>query len=1016
MGGTEPVGVVEVSILGPVAAVRDGDFLPLGSPKQRAVLARLAVEVGRVVPLERLIDEFWGDEVPPAAANTIQAYVSRLRRVLGAKAIRTEASGYRLDLPPTAVDEVRFAASAAHGRDQLDDGDFDGAARSLREALDRWTGPALDGIPGIAVLEHHAARLEEARVRAAEDLLEADLGRGRHRDVADGAAALMAAHPLRERAYRLRMLALHRDGRQADALACFDGLCRVLDAELGVGPSPELWRLRDDIERQRVTVDWPAVKSAPDGPPPSRRGPQPATSFVGRDDELADIGSRLGPGRLVTLAGPGGAGKTRLALELARTAPTAWFVPLADLVDGARLPEHVAAALDLRLGPGDALAALAAAMRPRAGLVVFDNCEHVVNEAGAAVATILAACPDTAILATSREPLGLADETVVRVRPLALPAPDDAPLDAAACRLYVDRARAVAPDFDPEPHAAAVGALAAALDGMPLAIELAAAHADGLTPAEMLARLDLALAGPGAGRAERHRTLDSTLRWSYDSLDPAERAVFDQLAVFEAAFTMADVEAVTGVDPAPPLLRLVRVSLVDAVTDGGSTRYSLLETTRRFARDRLAASGEEDKARRRHLDWLRARVTAVAGDRGGADDLVPDVRAALTYALTDGHAPADGAVLAVGMAGYWHLHGHLDEARRWLTQALTADPSSLAVRMSLGATWQYLGDLDQAAEHFGVVREAAQAAGDALTAARALNNLGNVAALRGDLTGARRALEEAAAAADDAGAAALAVMVMNNLGQITRRQGDELGGEAIYEEALARARRLGDPMVAATILLNLAEAVRVRGDLDGAANRAAEALALAREIGYAAGMAAGLGALGNLARQQGDLDRARELYGESIEVATGMGNPALVAAGTGNLASVADDADALDEALDLYLEYRLLAESTGDRRAVVQARRGVAGIVRRRGDLRRAARQLAEALAGAVDLGEPAEIVACLSVAADLASDLGAEERVVAARSAAGATGAANAATPALVEWLHEVSSDTGARHLSPVA
>ncbi|MEU0791601.1 BTAD domain-containing putative transcriptional regulator [Amycolatopsis sp. NPDC005961] len=540
---------MQFAILGPVEARRpDGTSVPLGGPQLRGLLALLALDAGRVVSAGRLIDGLHGDRPPEGAAEALQSQVSRLRRRLrdgGAPdgLVEFGPAGYRLAVDPQDVDVHRFERLTAEARATPDP-----AAKSalLTEALALWRGPALDGLAD----PPRAARLAELRLAATEDRVEADLALGRHEQLVAELRELAGEHPLRERLTAQLIRALHGSGRSAEALTAFAEIRERLADELGADPSPEL-----------ADAHVAVLRAAE--PAPTRRVPVPLTGFVGRT-ELDDLRGALADARLVTLTGPGGAGKTRLAIEAA--AGEACFVELATTTD---VPRAVLAALGLReqgvLAPGAAgepADRLAAALADRSLLLVLDNCEHVVAEAARLVRRLLGACAGLRVLATSREPLGLTGERVVPVG--ALPA-------GAAARLFTDRAAAVAPGSVPDPGA--VARICAALDGLPLAIELAAARLRSLSADDIAARLGdrFRLLSRGDRTAEpRHRTLRGVVEWSWDLLEPDEKRLAARFAVFVGGARLEAVERVCAepdAEPAPDpdavLTGLVEKSFVE---------------------------------------------------------------------------------------------------------------------------------------------------------------------------------------------------------------------------------------------------------------------------------------------------------------------------------------------------------------------------------------------------------------------------------------------------------------------
>jgi predicted ATPase/DNA-binding SARP family transcriptional activator len=541
--------LTEYRILGPLEVLGDNGPLRLGGAKQRALLALLLLDSGRVVSQERLIDELWGEAPPDTARESVHVYVSRLRKVLPAGALVTEGAGYALQVAPDAVDLASFERLRAEGR--------------FHEALALWRGPPLAEFDeDFARVE--GGRLEELRLSTLEERLDADLARGRHAELVGELEALVDAHPHRERLRGQLMLALYRSGRQAEALAAYRAARFALD-ELGIEPSEELRRL----ERQILTQDAALM------PRRSRaetivRLPVPATTFVGRERELAELADVLaGEGaRVVTLTGAAGAGKSRLAVEVAsRTAYAfpdgVFFVPLESVRD----PALVVPAIANALGAG----AVTEWLADRRALVVIDNFEQVLD-AAPAVARLVTAT--SVLLVTSRAPLNISAERLYPVHSLE---------QSDARALFVERARAVRPDFD---TSRAVGEICRRLDGLPLAIELAAARVRLMTPEMMLPRLgdrlSLLTRGPSE-RATRQQTLRAALDWSYDLLPDDARVLFARLSVFAGGFDLSAVEGICDGD-----LESVQALVDYGLIEVRGERFALLESIREYSSERLA--------------------------------------------------------------------------------------------------------------------------------------------------------------------------------------------------------------------------------------------------------------------------------------------------------------------------------------------------------------------------------------------------------------------------------------------
>ncbi|MBF8188663.1 winged helix-turn-helix domain-containing protein [Nonomuraea sp. K274] len=681
---------MQFGILGPLL-VRSpgGGTVAVGGPRPRALLALLLLDAGRPVSVERIIDGQYGDRPPSGASNAVQAQISRLRRRLPAGLIESHGAGYRLAVDPDAVDAHLFERLAAEGRRLLASGRPSGAATVLREALALWRGPALADVAQAPFAGVQAYRLEELRLTATEDLMEAELA------LPDGAPVaalreLVAAHPLRERARGLLMRALHAAGRPGAALAEFDEVRRLLADELGADPSPELAALHLEILRGRPRV----TRAAP---------PDQLTSFVGREEELTRL-AELRTTRLVTIVGPGGTGKTRLAIEATTRRPGArthgsaggrdgggevCFVDLS-LVEG-EVARAVLGALGLREpalrphtaglpGPGERLVA---ALADRDLLLVLDNCEHVIAEAAALARRLLADCTGLTILATSREPLGLTGEHLVPLAPLPVPdgVPAGDPLGYPAVRLFADRAAAVRPGFTVgSGNLDAVLRICAALDGLPLAIELAAARVRTYGVAEIAARLAehgrfQLLSRGDRTAAARHQTLHAVVEWSWSLLDAEEQALARRFSVFAGGATLAAVERVCGGDGAGPLAGLVDKSLVE--TDG--ERYQMLDTIRLFCLERLAAAGEEPRLRQAHAAWCLELARQADPHLYRAEQLDwlatlsaddANLGAALHWSVA--HDRPAALRLIATLAMYWWLSGRRGQATHHAVRLLDA--------------------------------------------------------------------------------------------------------------------------------------------------------------------------------------------------------------------------------------------------------------------------------------------------------------------------------------------------------
>ncbi|POX55182.1 AfsR/SARP family transcriptional regulator [Streptomyces sp. Ru71] len=901
-------------ILGP-AEIRTGDGTPLdpGGPRPRALLTLLLLDAGRAVPVDRLLEGLYGAEPPGEAANALQSQISRLRRRLGPHArIDAVPAGYRLAADPDAVDAHRFARLAAEGRTALHAGDHPRAAALLRDALALWRGPALPDLPDARA---ERTRLDELRLAAVQDRIDAELGLGGGAELVPELRALIGEHPLSERLYGQLMRALHAGGRPAEALAVFEEARGTLAAELGADPSPELAALHLDLLRAR-----------PDAPARARRRlPAQLTRFVGREAELARIGEALAESRLVTLTGPGGVGKTRLALEAAGTAPDVCLVELAPLADGERIPYAVLAALGVRDGfrspATDATDRLLAALEDREVLLVLDNCEHLVEAAARTTALLLGACPGVRVLATSRESLAITGEVLVPVAPLP---------EEPAVRLLLDRARAVRPDLDADD--ARVPEICRALDGLPLAIELAAARLRTLSPRELAERLHdrfRLLARGDRAKAPRHRTLRAVVEWSWELLEAKERELAIRLTVFRGGATLDAVAAVCAVPhPEDVLASLVEKSFVELA--GG--RYRMLETIRAFAAEQPASAGTQEFLSAHAAYFLRLAERAEPCLRGGEQlpwlarlgaehDNLDAAQRHLT--ATDPHRALRLMAALTWFRRLRGLHGERVEQARALLAAVGGEPPErLAEEYALCLMNAVSGQGDDPADPGLVTRAAAvMAALDrplrlpftvivwSLTGGPQLSVGAHVRAQVGEEPWGLALLDLGLAYQDwFSGRAAEAeasftrawegfrttgdrwgmANCLDPLGGFAYARGDYAGALALLDEGLTHVGELDAPEETADLLHRRGCVLLAQGAHEEAAAHFARSRDLARAAGAADKVAGALRGLGDVARHAGDTARARVHYesalqacaatwfsvGETVRIMIGLGRTA----------------------------------------------------------------------------------------------------------------------------------------------
>jgi predicted ATPase/class 3 adenylate cyclase/Tfp pilus assembly protein PilF len=707
--------------------------------------------------------------------------------------------------------------------------------------------------------------------------------------------------------------------------------------------------------------------------------PVQLTSFIGREREMADVKRSLATTRLLTLTGPGGTGKTRLALQVAADLlgeypDGVWLVELAALVEPALVPQAVASALGVREEPGRTLTeTLADSLRPKQLLLVLDNCEHLVAASATLAHALLRACPQLQFLTTSREALGITGETVFRVPSLSLPDPQRlSPVEDLsqyeAVRLFIDRSLMSQPRFAvTNENAPAVAQVCYRLDGIPLAIELAAARVKVLSVEQIAARLDdrfRLLTGGSRTALPRQQTLRASIDWSYDLLSEAERRLLRRLSVFAGGWTLGAAEAICAGDGIDAyeildlLTQLVAKSLVSVDEQEAEARYRLLETIRQYGAEQLRGSGEEAALRGRHRDWYLALAEEAEPELVGPaqgewlDRLEGEhanLRAALGWSVEHGEAEA-GLRLGGALGRFWGVRGYLTEGRERLTEllALAGGLGRTEVRSkalhAAGVLAQVQGDYRAARALYEECLVLHRELGNTGGTASSLNNLGQVAFHQGDYATARSLYEQALAIRRDLGDKRGIASSLNNLGGVAQEQGDFAAARALYEECLLMARELGDRWGTAVSLNNLGKVAEYQGDYSAARSLYEECLVIERELGDRQGTAYSINNLGNVALYQGDYESASALYGEGLATLRELGDRQGIANSLGFLGLLAQKQGDHRRARDLYQESLALFEDAG-------GRLGIAACLERLGDVAGAQGQpaLAARLFGAAE-------------------------------------------------------------------
>ena len=845
---------MDFRVLGPVEVWVAGEQVELGPPKQRALLAILILNAGRVVAQERLMELLWHGSEPKTAVHALEVYVSNLRKALKSDdLIHRRAPGYVLTVDNQKIDLRRFDELLTKGRLALEAGDAERSALLLREALALWRGAAFGGTGSGEFLLGESQRLEALRLDCLEDRIDADLRLGRHADLVGELERLVAENPFRERLCGQWMLALYRAGRQAEASAAYQAMRARLSDELGMDPSRRLQDLLTKILRQDPTLDVESRPAAKPEPPLTTNLPVPMTSFIGRSAAVAEVQRLLQRTRVVTLVGPGGIGKTRLALEIGRSLFDAypdgvWLTELAGLTDGELISESVRLALGIsEVRAKSRIDALISHLRGRCLLIILDNCEHVIGAAANVVERLASSCPKVAFLVTSRERLRIPGEQLWEVTPLSLPSATSSGggediARSEAVQLFLDRAALSRSTFGlTEANSGSIAEISRRLEGIPLALELAAANVATMGTDEMTRRLDAPFELLTSGyrtASQRHQTLMGAVQWSYDLLTEGQRLMFARLSVFrgfdmQAARTVCSDESASGDACVAHTASLTDKSLVSF--DG--QRYRLLETLRAYASERLAQRGETVQMEAAHCGYFLG--LAEGRPAGGLaawlqrmETETGNIRAAMDWALRNDHESASRLILSLDY--WWRIRSHIGEVRTYLDRLLEVREAQDSTRARLLAHQGWYGwDTVAAAEH---------SMESALELARALDD--------------RLALADA-----------LLVCARYSINRSDLGRAEDLVGEA-----LDLLRHLGSPQRVAEALHQRALVRGAQFDLTHAVRDLEESLAIRRALNQSDEATLTLAFLGGMVGTTGDLQRGRELVAEALETSRALGD------------------------------------------------------------------------------------------------------------------------------------------------
>lgn len=887
---------MDFRILGPLEVEARGHTLPLGGPKQRALLGLLLTQANRVISIDHLSYGLWGDSPPDGGAATIQVHVSQLRKLLEPgrsqgtpyQILASKPPGYFLRVEPEQLDLYRFELLRDKASAELASGDAEAAATTFRQALAEWRGPALADFASEPWALGEAERMNEMRIQALEQRIDADLALGRHADLVGELEALVRNYPLRERMCGQLMLALYRSGRQAEASAAFQLIRQLLVDELGMEPGPDLQKLLKQILNQdpQLSVPPPTHRATP---PLQGRLPSPLTRFVGREIELDELRRLLLDSRLVSVLGIGGVGKTRLAIEVAGRLAHEYrdgvrYVDLASLTNADLLPQAVLSALGLRDQTSeDVVLVIVNHLASRQILLILDNCEHLAEASARLVETVLMLCQQVRVLATTRETLGVQGESVYRLAGLP-PATD-------SVSLFLDRASATSVAFAAtDQQVEAIKQICERLDGIPLAIELAVARLTVMTPQEILrrldTRLDLLTRGPRTS-AERQRTLNATMEWSYRLLTDEEQRLFRHISVCRGWFALQAAEEVGNGSSGPTsdlLARLIDKSMLMPGVGDKAGRCRMLETVREFAARRLVEAEEAEATARRHAEHYIALVERAAPHLSTADmrhwlDLLSDdydnIRIALEWCLAND--PHRGLTTVAALEKFW-FRGRQTEGRFWVsrflhqTEAYRGRTRADALYVEAWLSWMQ-ADYDASKRAADEMIAVASLVGDEYNQARGRRYLAALAlTAQEDRALSERLFSEIIPELRELGIKNELAITLNDYSYVLRDLGRPKEAYEVLVEAVTLAQEVGDPWHTSMVTESLASFAMDRGDLEEARLYWHQCLRVDDLVSDQWGGSFVIDGIARLAIQEGRADRALCLLGAANAIRDSMGS------------------------------------------------------------------------------------------------------------------------------------------------